>query len=204
MPKPALNQDRGHRHRCWMFTSWRDETPNFTSKMWYQVYQREIAPKTGREHWQGYVEFNEPIGMNAAKIQLGEIICHLEPRKGSQQQAIAYCTKKETRKSGTHPITFGIPKNQGSRSDLNSIWEAIESGATKLELLQKFEGNAFRHLGMIDRAQRAVHGWDEIDNKIEVRRRTAKTMGLVYAQKSDKNCTEVSGNTSPTLSDMSD
>lgn len=193
------------KHRNWMFTSFKDETPNFTSMMWYQVYQREIAPHTGKEHWQGYVEFNYPIGMQTAKKLLGDQTCHLEPRKGTQQQAIAYCMKTESRKEGTNPIIVGIPKNQGSRSDLNSIVEAIESGATKFELLREFKGNALRHLGMIDRAQRAIHGWDEIDNKIERRRETAKELGIEYGRyfslKIEQTSTEVAGNTVPPLPD---
>lgn len=206
---PGKIQARESEHRNWMFTSFKDEAPFFTSKMWYQIYQREICPTTKKEHWQGYVECSYPMTLQTIKNHLGDKACHLEPRKGTQQQAIDYCSKDDTRKPGTKPITNGISKNQGSRSDLNSIVEAIESGATKKELLKEFKGNAFRHLGMIDRAQRAIHGWDDIDNKIESRRSLAKDLNvnIPFFKKKDVECpnittprsplstTEVTGNT---------
>jgi len=88
------------------------------------------------------------------------------PRKGTQDQAIAYVCKEDTRKEGIEPFLYGAKKRQGHRSDLDAMAEAVSCGATKYELLAEFRGNGFRHLGLIDRAQRVYHGWDPIDNAI--------------------------------------
>ena len=50
-------------------------------------------------HVQGYIEFNCQLRLNAAKRLISQR-AHLEVRRGSQQQAIAYCEKQETRLEG--------------------------------------------------------------------------------------------------------
>lgn len=184
--------------RNWCFTSFEEEVPVYSMKhMRYMVCQKEKCPQSGKIHWQGYVEFSEGQCMKAVKTIFGIKGLHLEPRKGTQQQAIDYCKKTESRVDGS-VIEIGESKKQGSRSDLNSIWEACESGATKLELLREFKGNAFRHLGMIDRAQKAVFGLDNMDNYItRFRRELAEFETLVKTYKTTP--TEVTGNTIPSL-----
>ena len=63
----------------------------------YFVAQKEKAPDTGRLHWQGYVEVKEKCRIKKMKEVLGCPSAHLEPRRGSQEEAIAYCTKVESR-----------------------------------------------------------------------------------------------------------
>jgi len=85
----ALHMSQQHRH--WCFTSF-DLTLEATLPVLaaaedgtapvYLCYQRETAPDTGREHLQGYVEFDTRIGMRTVKQRLGDVACHLEPRKG--------------------------------------------------------------------------------------------------------------------------
>lgn len=81
----------------------------------YHVFQYEIAPSTGRRHQQGYMHFRSPIRISAlTKINPG---AHWEPRKGTVEQAIAYCKKEESRDVG--PFEEGVvPGGQGARNDL--------------------------------------------------------------------------------------
>ena len=87
-------------YRCWMVTifdmDWAGpvvQHPHFR----YFVAQKEKAPDTGRLHWQGYVEVKEKCRIKKMKEVLGCPSAHLEPRRGSQEEAIAYCTKEESR-----------------------------------------------------------------------------------------------------------
>lgn len=76
--------------------------------------QKEKAPETGREHFQGYVALKSPMRLSGVKTLLGDDTAHLEPCKGSPLQSWEYCTKEDTRVDG--PWTYGdAPKGQGNR-----------------------------------------------------------------------------------------
>lgn len=96
----------------------------------YMCWQYEICPETKRQHVQGYLELNKPMRYTAVQELLGHK-CHLEKRKGTQQQAIEYCKKDESRQQGTAPCELGEPGvGRGKRTDLDEIKDAIEDGAT--------------------------------------------------------------------------
>lgn len=142
------------RNRNTMITFWKE--PNYAKenvKLAYLVYQKEICPHTKKTHWQGYAEWTDKMSIKQIKEFFKDDTVHIETRKGSQKDAINYCTKLESRDKESIPVTFGKPKEAGHRSDLDSIVEDIESGYTKKELLKKFGGNALRHISMIDKAQ---------------------------------------------------
>lgn len=88
----------------------------------YIVWGDEICPTSGRPHKQGYLELKDSLRISAVQKLLGTATMHLEERKGSQEEAIAYCKKdgKFTER--------GKPKQQGKRTDLESIREKIVSG----------------------------------------------------------------------------
>lgn len=105
--------------RTYMFTVFiNDETedwlPEEREEIRYLIMQAETCPKSGRTHWQGYVEFNKPVRLAAAKQLLGTQSAHLEKRRGTQKEAIKYCRKKETRysKEGIF-YSFGDPAKEG-------------------------------------------------------------------------------------------
>jgi len=81
----------------------------------YCVYQLEIGAEGG-EHFQGYMELSGKHSF----AQLHEIDglehAHFETRRGTQQQAITYTTKEDTRLDG--PWQWGEPKEQGLRLKL--------------------------------------------------------------------------------------
>lgn len=53
---------------------------------------------------------------------------HLEMRKGTQAQAVSYCEKPDTRVDGTHPERYGQLKQQGARTDLDTLCRLIING----------------------------------------------------------------------------
>ncbi len=110
-------------------------------KMEYLVYQEEIG-ESGTYHFQGYCEFKYAMNLNPAKELLGGSTVHLEPRMGTQCQAIAYAKKEETRIDG--PFEFGQPRLQGKRIDLEGFKNAVMAGKRKRDLLDD-------HVGIIAR-----------------------------------------------------
>lgn len=67
----------------------------------YVTYQVERCPKTGRLHYQGYIEFTGKKTWSWVHKNLkGLETAHLEQRKGSQDEAINYCQKVESRVRG--------------------------------------------------------------------------------------------------------
>lgn len=82
----------------------------------YMIYQREKCPDTGKLHWQGYIELTKPMRLAAVKQILQDPSVHIEPRKGTQEEAIAYCKKEASRDSP--PVEIGTPTKQGRRTDL--------------------------------------------------------------------------------------
>lgn len=135
---PSMNKDKPSDNnavlRNWCFTSYSDYiafNEKHHSVIKYCVWQREKCPETGRLHFQGYIELNKAIRFTGLKKIIGE--CHVEPRKGTRDQARAYCMKEDTRVDG--PWEFPNPEafdsKQGKRNDLNEIAVSIkENGLT--------------------------------------------------------------------------
>lgn len=151
------------RYRNWCFTAYSNPTiPDCK----YCIYQTEICPTTNKEHYQGYIEFKDKYSMKKIKELFNDNTLHLEVRKGSQKQAIAYCSKSESRKEGTKPIVIGKPLGQGHRTDLDEIFEDIEEGCTAKEILIRHKGNAVRHISCIKKSLMIYHELDEVDRYI--------------------------------------
>lgn len=89
----------------------------------YLVFQLEKG-ESGTPHYQGYVEFPGPKAWARvhAVLQRG----HLESRRGSAQEAAAYCKKADSRLDG--PWEFGAISQQGARSDIGSAIDALREG----------------------------------------------------------------------------
>lgn len=61
----------------------------------YCVGQLEVTPTTGKKHIQAYFEFVKNVRPSAIKKFLG-CECHCEKRRGTQEEAIAYCSKEDS------------------------------------------------------------------------------------------------------------
>lgn len=79
--------------RDYVFTAW-DEPSIDDEQCRYWVYGKELCPETNREHYQGFVVFNRTHRIPGAKRILGAGDgVHLEPRRGTRQQADEYARK---------------------------------------------------------------------------------------------------------------
>ncbi len=129
--------------------------------MEYLVYQEE-HPTGGTYHFQGYCEFTKKLSLASAKALLGGAHVHLERRMGSQEQAIAYCKKDDTRVAHTEPYEEGEPRQQGKRIDLEGFKDAVMAGKRKRDLLDDHVGIIARYpkfydqLTMLNRPERTT------------------------------------------------
>lgn len=105
-------------------------TPEFR----YVTFQVEEAPETGTMHVQGYVEFQQSLRFNRVKSLISPR-AWLDRRRGTQQEAIEYCQKEDSR-VGEDFFEYGTPaaESQGERRDLSALKALIDSGASDLDL----------------------------------------------------------------------
>lgn len=118
-----------------MFTSFEDEPPAAALPEWakFLCFQREAAPETGRLHWQGFVQLVEKKRISFLKNIPGWGTFHLEPRRGTAEEAVRYCSpdalKDGQPKPGVVPGSyraFGVPTRAGVTSDYDSMINALK------------------------------------------------------------------------------
>nr|QXP07742.1 MAG: replication associated protein [Arizlama virus] len=120
-----------------------DENEIIDQPVRYAIWQREVAPETGRIHWQGYVEFVKPVRptaiLKALRVRRGDQRLrglrqqevHWERRRGGRESARDYCRKQESRdpRDGSGPFEWGTDC-AGERSDLRAACDQVRDGAS--------------------------------------------------------------------------
>lgn len=127
--------------RAWVFTCYDlllkthlDE--HLPQEIRYLVCQVEAGNEAHRRHLQGYVELVRPVRRRQLATILGIPGIHLEPRRGTRDQARDYARKEDTRVQG--PWEYGTwIGGQGARSDLAAVRELVDSGAGELDIAQQ-------------------------------------------------------------------
>lgn len=129
----------------WLFTiNNPTESPQFDDVK-YMIYQFEQG-KEGTVHIQGYVVFN--CQKRQSTVKLMEPRAHLEVRRGTHEQAKAYCSKTDTRVEG--PIEEGSDeglgsKTPGKRSDLLMVKASLDAGAKDQQIANDYFGSWCRY-----------------------------------------------------------
>ena len=103
----------------------------------FLAHQMEECPKTKRLHLQGYVEFPKMTTLKQAKAILGDTTTHLERRRGSQEDALTYCTKLESRVPFLQPFIIGEKTKQGKRNDLKRAYEMLKEKKKLSEVIEE-------------------------------------------------------------------
>ncbi len=123
--------------RYWVFTINNPQSELDEPACWdrarikYCVYQLE-AGEQGVYHYQGYLIFNR-----AQRLTMCKRICaraHWEPRRGTHEEAKAYCNDEKKRVDGTDVVEFGEHGFQGKRNDLEAVKEILDNGGTMKEV----------------------------------------------------------------------
>lgn len=132
---------RGNKYKTWVFTlnNYTDEDQQklrdlIDTKANYIVFGREVG-ESGTKHLQGYCEFKNRVYMSGVKKAIGAR-AHLEPRRGTHDEARDYCLK-----DGDYE-ELGLPtvSQQGRRTDLEEIRVAIAEGATDQDVATTYFG----------------------------------------------------------------
>lgn len=122
--------DANSKAKAWMFTIQNPLSDELSgtfadSQVLFAAWQLERAPSTGTLHLQGYCVMKKVQSFAQMRRLLPG--AHLEVRRGTHAQAIAYCSKADTRVEGHQPRTFGqdpgdTADGQGARTDLARYW----------------------------------------------------------------------------------
>lgn len=98
----------------------------------YLVYQEEQGHGEGTTHFQGYLETTNMCRMSWLKNNFNAR-AHFEHRRGTQEEAIAYCKKEDTRvKDGLHG-EYGKPRGQDAAARRLEAAELKRKAITALD-----------------------------------------------------------------------
>ena len=142
--------------KFWMFTinNYTDDDKPLEWPCSYVIYQKEKGA-SGTPHLQGYVEFLTNKRLSAVRK-----ICstaHWETRKGTQQQAIDYCTKKDdTYVDGPWDEGDRKENKQGQRTDLELACAAAAQGGVQAVMNQHPTAYVKYHAGL-EKVASAAH-----------------------------------------------
>lgn len=90
----------------------------------YAIFQKEVG-EGGTPHFQGYLELKKQTRFNAVKRLLGPF-AHIEPRRGTREQAKQYASKDDTRVEGPWECGEWRQAAQGQRVDLQAAIATIQ------------------------------------------------------------------------------
>jgi len=118
--------------------------PESTPELQYLVFGRETG-ESGTPHLQGFVSFNKRFSLGNVKRLISSRV-HLEPMRGTPEQAAEYCKKDRDFEE------FGsLPKGRGHRTDLEQMHCSIVEGATIAEIRESFFSQYMRYHKAIDK-----------------------------------------------------
>lgn len=121
----------GYRNWCFTLNNPTEEERSFFATFQlgdyftYMIYQEEKG-ESGTTHFQGYIECREQRALSWMKTHFNNN-AHFEPRRGSQEEAIAYCKKEDTRIEGGMSGEFGQPKTRGRPQGAEERREAAKA-----------------------------------------------------------------------------
>ncbi len=129
----------------------------------YIIFQKERG-ENGTVHYQGYVELKKR--QRFTRMHYLFLNAHIESRRGNQKQAIAYCSKEDTRCDG--PWENGIKKTPGKRSDLTDFVVSIRRGDTINQIIDDHGTNLARYTKFYGMVKGAIKPQMRMDLRVEL------------------------------------
>lgn len=128
-PPPRDTQMSGGTSRSYVFTlnnPAANELPSHPHER-YVCWQLERG-ESGTPHLQGYIELSTACRLAAMRSWLPG--AHFETRKGTRDQARAYCQKEDTRVAGPFERGDWGAGGAGARADLQAVKRKLDDGAS--------------------------------------------------------------------------
>jgi len=120
-----INYDDKRTHRRYCFTAYHVFQYDVT-KIVGLLFQLERCPSTGRLHYQGYMEFQDPVRYSGAVAALGGGVS-VRHCRGSREDNLKYCSKSVSKVDGPwNPIPFP-EKVPGQRNDIHDAMDVLAS-----------------------------------------------------------------------------
>lgn len=111
----------------------------------YAVYQMEIGDE-GTPHFQGFLQLSQRQKMSWIKNNIpGFERSHLEPIRGTPDEARNYAMKADTRLEGPWEHGVFTPSQQGKRNDLIAVKSLLDKNATDIEVADAYFGQWCRY-----------------------------------------------------------
>lgn len=150
---PMTENQTNHR---FAFTAFKDpKLTQLPENVRYVIYQHEKCPTTGKDHWQGYIEFFEKVRYGTVQSTIHDNTAHIKPAYKCQAANTAYCSKSES--AIEEPIHFGEPTlgKQGKRTDLVDLRKEVwDDGKTIQQLLDEKKINNYQQLKFCESIQK--------------------------------------------------
>jgi len=173
--RPVRRGRSSAKARAWCFTenspedskfhgAEREGLAAFAPGVRFIVYQLKRGEAEHHDHYQGYIELltSRPLVWLRNNISSS---AHWEIRRGSQDEAIRYCQKADTRVRG--PFLFGeASAGAGSRTDLVSFRDAIKEGKKRSDLFEAFPAMMARYPRFYDTFMRTRRPAVTLDFKV--------------------------------------
>jgi len=145
------------RSRNWCFTDNKciDWTTMYTENsdiIRYILWGKESAPKTGKDHHQGWIQMINAKDMGPLKKLFAAYGCkvHLEMCMGTEMQNDEYCKKNK------NVTTFGKFLVQGQRTDLEQIKKKLDSGGAISTIADEHFGDFLRYHKGIEKYKQLI------------------------------------------------
>lgn len=104
----------------------------------YIVVGKEICPKSGKQHLQGYLYYGEKKSLGVLKKKVDDE-AHWTAASGTPQENAKYCKKGgDWWEQGTQPV-------MGARTDLDLVAERVRKGASLKEIAEDHPGMFVLH-----------------------------------------------------------
>lgn len=162
---PLFRMDSDYPARHWCFTYY-FETPDnpypdhcfehleFDDRVEYACWQLEACPKTGREHFQGYVCLRKKLRRAPLKHLL-QTIGYVKQCGGTPRDNVIYCSKSLTSLSEVFEVGI-FPSGKGNRTDLDDVHKALQTGLTRRAYRDEYFSTWIRFPNLVENYQ--AHG----------------------------------------------
>lgn len=131
----------------------------------YAVFGKEVG-SSGTPHLQGYVQLRDAKTISAFQkvLKKQDLKCSILMAKGNWEQNVNYCSKDKD------VVTWGQPKKQGRRTDLESMYDDIKAGKDDLYLQENHTSNYIRYYKAVDRIRKNL---EKVESLACLEKRTA-------------------------------